>query len=61
MKTEHNELKDKLTALNLFITSNDLFKSLPADEQIRIIQQAGFMKSYLDIIHSRLWVAHGNK
>lgn len=61
MKNEHNELKDKLSALNSFITSNDLFKNLEQDEQIRMIQQAGFMKSYLDILHSRLWVAHGNK
>lgn len=61
MKNEHNELKGKLSALNSFITSNDLFKNLEQDEQIRMIQQAGFMKSYLDILHSRLWVAHGNK
>ena len=61
MKTEHNELKAKIDALNGFIFNNEVFKSLPQDEQVRMIQQAGFMKSYLDTLNSRLWVAHGNK
>ena len=61
MKVEHNELKVKIDALNGFICNNEIFKSLPLDEQVRMIQQAGFMKSYLDVLHSRLWVAHGNK
>jgi peptidoglycan hydrolase CwlO-like protein len=61
MKIEHNELKVKLEALNCFIHKNEIFKDLDHDEQIRMIQQAGFMKSYLDVLNSRLWVAHGNK
>lgn len=60
MEKEHNELKDKLTALNSFIEHNDLFKKLDPCEQVRMIQQADFMKSYLDILHARLWVAHGD-
>lgn len=61
MKIEHNELKVKFDSLSSFIYKNDLFKTLPTEEQVRMIQQSGFMKSYLDVLHSRLWVAHGNK
>ena len=57
MKQEHKELKAKITALNSFIHSNEIFKGLDDLEQARMIKQVGFMESYLAVLESRIWCA----
>lgn len=57
MKQEHKELTTKVNALNKFIHSNKVFKTLCDLEQARMIKQAGFMESYAKILESRIWVA----
>ena len=57
MKQEHRELETKLKELNAFIFRNEVFKTLKAFEQVRMIQQSGFMKAYLDILAARIWAA----
>ena len=61
MKQEHKELKTKLTDLNAFIYSNDLFKKLDDREQVRMIKQSGFMESYLTVLDQRIWVCVDDK
>ena len=61
MKQEHKELKTKLTDLNTFIYSNDLFKKLDDREQVRMIKQSGFMESYLTVLDQRIWVCVDDK
>ena len=58
MKAEYNELKDKCTDLAKFINLNDVFKTLEHEEQVRMIQQLGFMQAYLNVLDQRLWCAH---
>jgi len=60
MKQEYIDLKEKHSALGSFIHLNSKFNELDKYEQVRMIQQLGFMKSYLDVLDSRLWVGHGN-
>jgi peptidoglycan hydrolase CwlO-like protein len=57
MKKEHKELKTKVEALNTFIHSNDIFKSLDDIERARMIKQSGFMESYLTVLEHRIWSA----
>lgn len=57
MKEEHKELKVKIEAINKFIHSNDLFKTLGYIEQANMIKQSGFMESYAAILESRIWTA----
>lgn len=59
MKQEHSELSDRISALNTFIHNNKTFKTLDNSEQVRMIQQCGFMESYLSVLGSRIWVALG--
>lgn len=58
LKVEHKELKDKCTDLAKFINLNELFKTLEHDEQVRMIQQLGFMQCYLRMLDSRLRGEH---
>jgi hypothetical protein len=58
MKEEHKELCVKVNALNAFIHSNAVFKTLCNLEQARMIKQSGFMESYVEILESRIWVAN---
>jgi len=58
MKNEYRELKEKTDALDAFIHSNETFEALPKDERSRMIQQLGFMQSYLNILDMRLWAAY---
>lgn len=55
MKIEHEELSAKRDALNLFVSSTDTFKGLHSTEQVRLIQQAGFMTAYADVLYQRIW------
>lgn len=55
MKTEHAELKIKITALNAFIHGNEVFKQLNDIEQSLMIKQSGFMESYSSILEARIW------
>lgn len=57
MKDEHKELTTKTNALNAFIHSSPIFKTLCDLEQVKMIKQAGFMESYADILESRIWTA----
>jgi len=57
MKVEHKELVSKIKALNSFIHSNPVFKTLCDLEQARMIKQAGFMESYAETLESRIWIA----
>ena len=59
MKQEHKELKERTRKLNLFIHSNETFKTLGDLEQARMIKQAGFMESYLAVLDSRIWTEQG--
>ncbi|ASM53684.1 hypothetical protein PNIG_a1535 [Pseudoalteromonas nigrifaciens] len=56
MKDEHKELTVKIKALNTFIHSNEIFKTLDDLEQARMIKQAGFMEAYAETLASRIWV-----
>ena len=60
MKQEHKELTAKISALNAFIHSNEIFKALGDLEQARMIKQAGFMESYAETLNSRIWCAVDN-
>ncbi|MET6758939.1 hypothetical protein [Pseudoalteromonas sp. NCIMB_1079] len=55
MKDEHKELTVKIKALNTFIHSNEIFKTLDDLEQARMIKQAGFMEAYAETLASRIW------
>lgn len=57
MKVEHKELSEKIKALNAFIHSNDIFKSLCDLEQVKMVKQVGFMESYASVLESRIWTA----
>ena len=59
MKIEHKELIAKHAALNTFIYSNDLFKSLCDFEQTRMIKQSGFMGAYASVLEQRILTAEG--
>ena len=47
MKSEYKELGVKIDALNCFIHSNPIFKTLCDLERVRMIKQVGYMESYL--------------
>jgi len=51
---EKNELQSKINALSGFIDRNDLFKSLPWDEKVRMLMQLRAMKEYADILKQRI-------
>ena len=57
MKDEHKELTEKINALNHFIYSNKIFKTLSDIEQGRMIKQAGFMEAYANTLNSRIWAS----
>jgi hypothetical protein len=57
MKEEHKELCVKVNALNAFIHSSAVFKTLCDLEQTRMIKQSGFMEAYAETLESRIWVA----
>jgi hypothetical protein len=57
MKVEHNELNIKATALEEFIFTNDIFPTLDMKQQVFMSQQLGFMKSYQNILHLRIYTA----
>lgn len=57
MKDEHKELSVKIKALNTFIHSNDIFKSLNDLEQVKMVKQVGFMESYASTLEARIWTA----
>ena len=59
MKSEYKNLGINTEALNRFIHSNPIFKTLCDLEQARMIKQAGFMESYHATLGSRIWVAKG--
>ncbi|WP_447035251.1 crAss001_48 related protein [Vibrio alginolyticus] len=60
VKTERNELKDKIDALSRFIYEQDgIYDSLDKEEQVRLAQQMAIMKAYIDILDSRLCAAYG--
>lgn len=50
---ERKDLGDKLDKLRAFI-GQDLFKTLPVDEQDRLKQQFDFMNSYYGILNKRI-------
>tara|TARA_R110000803_G_scaffold202533_1_gene267743 strand:- start:318 stop:533 length:216 start_codon:yes stop_codon:yes gene_type:complete len=58
MKSEYKELGVKIDALNSFIHSNPIFKTLCYLEQVRMIKQVGHMESYLQILDARIWTAN---
>jgi len=55
MKTEYNELKDRIGKLNAFIYCGAMFQYLDDQEKARMIKQSGFMESYLSVLESRIW------
>jgi len=57
MKAEHADLNEKIIALNQFIYSNPIFKTLDNMERARMISQSGCMEAYLGILGSRIWAA----
>lgn len=61
VKTERNELKDKIDALSAFIyKENGIYDNLDKDEKVRLAQQLAIMNAYLGILDSRLCAAYGN-
>jgi len=57
MKVELIDLKVKVAAINAFIHSNPIFKTLDDIQQSYMIKQSGFMESYASILESRIWTA----
>ncbi len=51
---ERNELNRKKESLRDFIFENSRFKSLRRAEQVRMIQQLGFMEGYLSLLNDRI-------
>ncbi len=54
MEEEHKELCAKTNALNAFIYSSAVFKTLCNSEQTRMIKQSGFMEAYAETLESRI-------
>lgn len=51
---EAEDLQDKILLLEIFITSNNIYKELSIDEQIRLKQQLMAMQYYLTILVERI-------
>jgi hypothetical protein len=51
---ESNELLDRLTKLTAFISGNDAFKSLAAEDQDLLRRQRDIMGDYLEILGMRI-------
>jgi hypothetical protein len=51
---EKIELDKKQQALEVFIDSSAVFKSLDAKEQERLVRQCDVMKEYSDILRERI-------
>lgn len=51
---ERDELEKKLTALNSFISSSNVFADLPANEQEELRVQSTYMTAYLEILNGRI-------
>ena len=58
MEQEHNDLKDKIEALNVFIYKGELFKTLEPLEQVSLCKQLAHMEAYLRELYGRLWRTH---
>lgn len=59
VKSERNELSDKIKALQAFIyADNGTFDSLDKDEQVRLSQQLALMSGYLAVLDDRLCAAY---
>ena len=52
--TEMLELDKKITGLDEFIVNNPIYKTLPEDEQVRLIQQTRAMSYYFSILIERI-------
>ena len=52
--TEMLELDKKITGLDEFIVNNPIYKTLPEDEQVRLIQQVRAMSYYFSILIERI-------
>ena len=52
--TEMLELDKKITGLDEFIINNPIYKTLPEEEQIRLIQQSRAMSYYFSILIERI-------
>lgn len=57
MKVEHAELTTKCDALNKFIYTNPIFKTLEDLEQVEMIKQLALMEGYKTILGGRIWRA----
>ena len=57
VKTERNELKERLSKLNEFIYS-EKSKEIDFDDVALLIEQSVHMKNYLEVLDRRLWLAH---
>ena len=58
MELEHKDLKEKIDCLGEFIYGDSSsFDSIDKNERVRLVQQYGFMKSYMKILGCRLIVA----
>lgn len=57
MKVEYNELTDRVIKLGEFIYSSKTYDTLPRDERVRMAQQYGLMRSYMNILNERLLAA----
>lgn len=54
MKTEAADLNEKISKLDVFIESNDLFGNLPEDEQGRLYSQLLAMIYYYSVLIERI-------
>ena len=52
---ERELLTDKIVALAEFMVDNSAFKGLPAEEQILLKQQFGFMRAYKQVLDERIF------
>jgi vacuolar-type H+-ATPase subunit B/Vma2 len=48
------KLDIKIAALNIFISENENFKSLPFEEKARLNRQICFMELYSDVLGERI-------
>ena len=53
MITEKDELQDKVTKLENFVTG-EKFKELKGSEQVYLKEQLKFMKGYLSVLRQRI-------
>lgn len=51
---EESELGKKFEALNVFISSSEIYRKLPEEERERLVRQSRAMGEYLAVLQERI-------